>query len=261
MSINEKRMNEFVYQMQTVGFSVFEGFLSEANADFLRSLVEQELVDYKEYGTERSHLDRHHLHDLICKYIDVAKLLEDERLDSLLAQILGRFWIMYAFTGSSCPPKSTNYGGRVHTDSPRWIDGYPTNVGVLWALDDFTIENGGTKVLPASHHSEQIPTKEYFDANSIQVECKKGSLIIFNARVVHSTGFNHTSEWRHALTMNACRSYMKQRMDWVRFIPNEISAQLNETARRIIGFDTRLPTNLMEFFLPEEQRLYKPNQG
>ncbi len=40
----------------------------------------------------------------------------------------------------TCPPKSTNYGGRVHTDSQRWIDGYPTNVGVLWALDDFTKE-------------------------------------------------------------------------------------------------------------------------
>ena len=86
-------------------------------------------------------------------------------------------------------------------------------------------------------------------------------MIVFNARVVHSTGFNHTDQWRHALTMNACRSYMKQRMDWVRFIPDEISNQLNQSARRIIGFDTRLPTSLEEFFLPEEQRLYKPNQG
>ena len=252
---------DFNYQMSTVGFVVFENFISDELTNQLRKIVELELSKYKEHGTERSHLDRHHLHDLICKYLEVAKLLEDERLDKLIGQILGEYWIMYAFTGSSCPPKSTNYGGRVHTDSPRWIDGYPTNVGVLWALDDSTKENGGTKVLPASHHSEVIPTKEYFDSNSIQVECKKGSLIVFNARVVHSTGFNHTDQWRHALTMNACRSYMKQRMDWVRFIPDEISNQLNQSARRIIGFDTRLPTSLEEFFLPEEQRLYKPNQG
>lgn len=81
-------------------------------------------------------------------------------------------------TGSSCPPKSTNYGGRVHTDSPRWIDGYPTNVGVLWMI--LQKKMVALKVLPASHHSEVIPTKEYFDSNSIQVECKKGSLIVFN---------------------------------------------------------------------------------
>ena len=208
---------DFNYQMSTVGFAVFENFISDELADQLKRIVELELTKYQEHVTERSHLDRHHLHDLICKHLKVAKLLEDERLDKLIAEILGEYWIMYAFTGSSCPPKSTNYGGRVHVDCPRWIDGYTTNVGILWALDDFTSENGGTRVLPASHHSDIIPSKDYFDAHSIQVECKKGTLIIFNARVVHSTGFNYTDTWRHALTMNVCRSYMKQRMDWVRF--------------------------------------------
>jgi hypothetical protein len=53
---------------------------------------------------------------------------------------------------------------------------------------------------------------------------------------------------------------MKQRMDWVRFVPKEIVEQLNEQARRIIGFDTRLPTSLDEFFVSDSERLYKPNQ-
>lgn len=251
----------FNYQMQTVGFAVFENFLASEECDKLKKIVEYEIENYKEHGTERSHLDRHHLHDLVCKHIEVAKLLEDETLNTLLGELLGSYWIMYAFTGSSCPPHSTNYGGRVHVDSPRWIANYPTNIGVLWALDDFTSENGGTRVLPGSHHSEIIPSKEYFDNHSIQVIVPKGSLIIFNARVVHSTGFNNTKNWRHALTMNACRSYMKQRMDWVRFVPEKISDQLNSTARRVIGFDTRLPSSLEEFFQPEETRLYKSNQG
>lgn len=258
MNIN---LEEFNYKMRTLGFVAFENFLPEEELKKLKKHVQYELDVYKENETERSKLDKHHLHDLVCKYIDIAKLLEDERLDKLLARLLGEHWIMYAFTSSSCPPHSTNYGGRVHVDCPRWIENYSTNVGVIWALDDFTTQNGGTKVLPASHHSNFIPTKKYFEKNAVQLECKKGSLIIFDARVVHSTGFNSTENWRHALTMNACRSYMKQRIDWVRFIPNDISDRLNQIARRIIGFDTRLPTNLDEFFLPEEQRLYKPNQG
>ena len=127
-------------------------------------------------------------------------------------------------------------------------------------LTHLCIENGATKVLPGSQHSKTIPSKEYFDKYSVTVEVPKGSLIIFNARVVHVTGINKTNKWRHALSMNACRPFMKQRMDWVRFIPNEILTQLNQTARRIIGFDTRLPTSLEEFFQPEESRLYKSNQ-
>lgn len=49
-----------------------------------------------------------------------------------------------------------------------------------------------------------------------------------NARIVHSTGFNNTNQWRHALTLNTCRPYMKQRMDWVRFIPENITTHLTK---------------------------------
>jgi len=60
--------------------------------------------------------------------------------------------------------------------------------------------------------------------------------------------------------MNVCRPYMKQRMDWVRFIPKSIADQLDPQARRIIGYDTRIPSSLEEFFQPEEKRLYKGGQ-
>ncbi len=53
---------------------------------------------------------------------------------------------------------------------------------------------------------------------------------------------------------------MKQRMDWVRFVPDNIADQLNESARRIIGYDTRLPSNLNEIFVDEKDRLYKGGQ-
>lgn len=85
-------------------------------------------------------------------------------------------------------------------------------------------------------------------------------MIVFNARLFHRAGINHSADWRHSLTMNLCRPFMKQRMDWVRFIPTEIAEQLNDQARRIIGYDSRIPTSLEEFFLEEGQRLYKPGQ-
>lgn len=254
--------DEFNYKMATVGYAVFENFLSIDKCNILKKIIEDELNYYKfSEHTERAYFDRHHLHDLICKHLDIIKLLEDEHLDKLIAQLLGEYWIMYAFTGSSCPPESTNYGGRIHVDCPRLIQNYDTNIGVMWVLDDFTHDNGATKILPASHHSEIIPNQDFFDKNSLKLVCPAGSLVIMNARVVHSTGFNNTDQWRHALTMNTCRPFMKQRMDWVRFVPENITKHLNQRAKRILGYDTRLPTNLQEFFLPEEDRLYKPNQG
>ena len=38
-------------------------------------------------------------------------------------------------------------------------------------------------------------------------------------------------------------------------------AILGETGRRFLGFNVRVPTTLDEYYLPPDQRLYKPNQG
>jgi len=46
-----------------------------------------------------------------------AGLLEDPRLQQLLAPLLGESWILYAFTSSSLPPGGSNYGNRIHVDS------------------------------------------------------------------------------------------------------------------------------------------------
>ncbi len=253
-------MKEFTYNMNTKGYSVFNEFYSAEFCEHLKESLQKAVDEYVPLGSDRSFKDRYLLHDLMCRDFIFSKKLEDVRLQQIIASILGEYWIMYAYTSSSLPPNGVNYGSRIHVDSPRFITNYTTNLGVIWALDDFTNQNGGTKLLDASHHSSEIPSEEFFEKNCFQLNCKKGDLIIFNARVFHRAGENKTDQWRHSLTMNVCRPYMKQRCDWVRFIPTTITDKLNQQARRIIGFDTRLPTSLAEFYLEEDKRLYKPNQ-
>ena len=248
------------YHLATRGYSVVENFLDDDFRRALRDAYEPLLLGYKAGLGDRAHLDRHHIHDLLARDAVFGALLEDPRLQQLVEPHLGPHWIMYAFTTSSVPPRGENFGGRVHVDSPRLIPGYPTNIGVIWALDDFTHDNGGTEILPGSHHSPETPDDALFDANHVKLTCPAGSLILFHARAFHRAGANRTGAWRHSLTMNCCRPFMKQRMAWVRLIPADIAAALSPQARRIIGYDTRLPTSLDEFFVPEEQRLYKSNQ-
>jgi hypothetical protein len=54
---------------------------------------------------------------------------------------------------------------------------------------------------------------------------------------------------------------MRQRFDYPRLIGDELGDTLSPTLRRILGFDVRVPTSLDEYYLPEDQRLYKANQG
>ena len=98
-------------------------------------------------------------------------------------------------------------------------------------------------------------------AGAERVFPKAGDMVIFNARTWHLGGENQTAQARHALTMNVCRSYMRQRFDYPRLVPPAIVEQLGDVGRRFLGFNVRIPASLEEYYLPEEQRLYKANQG
>jgi len=255
--------DEYSYLVQTRGYALIEGFLTEEETKLLKVPMSEAVQSFEpKPDIKQSVLDRYQIHDLINRDINYGRLLEDPRLQQLIAPHLGDHWIMYAATSSCIPPHGSNYASRLHVDSPRYHPGYIFNMGVIWALDDYTVENGGAlKILPGSQHSNTRPDEEFFEKHCIQATCKAGSLLVFNAKIYHRTSENKTGHWNHSMTLNACRSFMKQRFDWVRFIPESISSQLNPQARRLIGFDTRLPTSLDEFFLPDEQRLYKANQG
>lgn len=260
LQLSDLLVHEVEYLVRTRGYALVEGYLDESECQVLKCAYEPLLLAYKAGGNARSHQDQHHIHDLLAQDLLFGTLLEDQGLQQLLAPLLGPSWIMYAFTSSSVPPRGENFGHRVHVDSPRLIPGHPTNIGIIWALDEFTSANGATEVLPGSNHQFERPSDELFAKHCARVCCAAGSLVVFDARVYHRAGVNQTDRWRHSLTMNCCRPYMKQRMDWVRLIPEGIARKLNAQARRLIGFDTRLPTSLDEFFVPDEQRLYRAGQ-
>ena len=261
-SISKTEIDDHTYHVQTRGYSVVPDFLSKQETQLIKISMMSAVDAYRPTEhNDRSVLDKYQIHDLINRDINYARLLEDARLEQLVAPHLGDFWIMYAATSSSIPPHGTNFSSRLHVDCPRFHPGYVFNIGLIWVLDDYTRENGALEVLPGSQHNPAVPSDTFFAENSTRILCEAGSLLIFNAKMYHRTGMNSTASWSHSMTLNACRSFMKQRLDWVRYIPDEISNQLNSQARRLVGFDTRLPTNMEEFFLPEGQRFYKPNQG
>jgi ectoine hydroxylase-related dioxygenase (phytanoyl-CoA dioxygenase family) len=255
-------INDSNYNIITRGYTLIENFLDEKEVFILKKGMINGLESYKiRNDSDRSFLDKYQLHDLMIQDIKFSRLLEDPRLQQLVAPHLGEFWIMYAMTSSSIPPHGTNYASRLHVDCPRFHPGYIFNMGMIWTLDDYTKENGALRILPGSQHTDISPKWDFFEQNSAQILCKAGTLILFNAKTYHRTCLNNSDEWSHSMTLNACRSFMKPRIDWVKFIPSEITEQLNPQAKRLIGFDTRVPASLEEFFVPDELRLYKANQG
>ena len=249
-------------QVRSRGFALVPGLLTSAQAAEMRSLLQIYVdEDLKKWAGRDDYPDRWMVHNLMFRGLPFARLLEHTEMHAYLSALLGDTCVLYACTSSSLPPRGTNMSNRVHVDCPRVIPGYITNVGVMFALDEFTEENGATYFLPGSTERLTAPSEQEFLAHAERVFPKAGDAVIFNARTWHMGGVNRTERARHGFAFQACRSFMRHRFDYPRMVPPEILATLGETGRRFLGFDVRVPTSLDEYYLPPEQRLYKSNQG
>lgn len=241
------------------GYVILEDVLSadyvaEAKAALLDA-IEREAeyhggTDYSDYGMV-----------LLCALYGkvFTDLFDNERFLEPFEATMGPGCTVYAYTSSSMPPSGANYSHRLHVDSPRLIPGYVTNMGATIALDDFTIENGATWFLPGSHTRAEAPGEDEFFSAGKRVVAPAGSVFFFNARLWHSGGANETDAWRHALTVNMCRPFMKQRLDIPRALEGAgvDTGAISPRARQKLGFDAQVPASYEEYYVPAEQRKFK----
>lgn len=187
----------------------------------------------------------------------LTEVLELETLMRPFEWILGEGCVIYAYTSSSMPPRGSNYSARIHVDCPRLIPGYISNAGATILLDDFTEENGATWYLPKSHTREQQPDDQQFYQEAKRLLAKAGSVFYFNARVWHSGGQNQTGHWRHALTINMCRPFMKQRLDIPRAMSQLDLTGVSDRALQKLGFFAQVPANYDEYYAAPHLRKYR----
>ncbi len=87
---------------------------------------------------------------------------------------------------------------------------HPATVcNTMWALTDFTEENGATRLMPGTHKADSSPdfTSEY---ESIPAEMSKGSVLVWHGSLWHGGGANRTDHRRVGIAMNYCAGYIRQ---------------------------------------------------
>jgi len=241
------------------GFLVLSSFVKRDICTQMMEELQKAIDDDSEISPDV--FDTGMVHNCFLRGEQMRAHLSSQRLRQVTDSLLCKNAIVYAYQSSSLRPGQGNYGSRVHVDSPRYISGYRTNLGYILSLNPFTKKNGGTWVLPGSHLSAQIPELSEFEKDAIQLTCESGDAIFFDGRLVHRAGENHTEQWRHAVTINFCRPFMRSRFDFPKMLSQESWLKdLDSSARKYLGFDVRMPSSLQEFYLPPSERLYLPNQ-
>lgn len=124
--------------------------------------------------------------------------------DALLLPHCSSYWLntgqaMFLGPGQTHQP--------LHRDADNWFrvnrpDGPEITVSCMIAMDDFSEDNGATRVVPGSHtwadyHRHPEPAEPV-----IQAVMPAGSGLIYTGRVLHGGGENRSSTWRRGLHLS-----------------------------------------------------------
>jgi ectoine hydroxylase-related dioxygenase (phytanoyl-CoA dioxygenase family) len=115
----------------------------------------------------------------------------------------------------------------------------PMMVTTMWALDDFTAENGGTLFVPGSHVFPDTPDEPgALDGVEIRaLEMGAGSVMIFHGSLWHGGGSNTTAdEWRCGVNVQYCPGFVRQQQNPYLGIKPEVAATFSDRLLELLGY-------------------------
>lgn len=114
------------------------------------------------------------------------------------------------------------------------VPGVEYQISVMWALDDFTNENGATRVIPGSQGTR--PLSDFDEADVVQAAMTKGSALFYLGTTVHGGGANKSSAPRSGLINTYSLGWLRQEENQYLTIPREVADSYPENIRRLMGY-------------------------
>jgi ectoine hydroxylase-related dioxygenase (phytanoyl-CoA dioxygenase family) len=259
--MNQKEHDELASE----GFTILRNRISTNWLDLLSDAVDNAFIEHQQtQSTNKNEIKSYGvaLHVLLSNpvFIDFLEHLQNNKFfDELKDSYFGSPCILNSFSALDNLP-TPNFSSMVHRDLRFYSGDFPIMINCLVMVDDFTIENGGTYLLPKSHLDERKVTDEEFFANAVQATGKRGDILIFNANVWHSSAKNTTNGHRRALPITISKSFMKQLLDYPRAIGYDKMESFSYELQQLLGYHSRVPASLNEWYQPEENRFYKKDQ-
>lgn len=117
----------------------------------------------------------------------------------------------------------------------------PFGAALIWALDDFTYENGATLVYPRSHLWGDVPPAEIDVSKMVPAIMPSGSAVFFLGTTWHCAGANITDKPRLAATTQYCEPWARQQENYSLAISRERAKGCSETVQKLLGYSMQFP--------------------
>ena len=172
----------------------------------------------------------------------------------------GKPYIMHAANPVGGFPEASTYVHKIHRDVQIVIPNYRVRLNMLVMLDPFTLENGATKIMPNSQGLKSAPTVLEFNSNCVSILGEAGTVVLFDSYLWHRAGFNSTSNPRVAFTLSYNPAFIKPQLDYARMLGEDRGSCYSALSRQVLGYNSRVPIDLAEWYRPRDARLYRSDQ-
>lgn len=236
-------IDEIISILEDDGCIVIEGALGKEDLLSLKNELEPQFAqvpacsgDFYGYKTKR-------MSSLIVK----SKICRKMAIDETILQIMDAFLLKNCSDYQLNLTQAISIGPGepsqiIHRDDlmfPYPHAGSEWMINCMWAVDDFTKENGGTNLVVGSHKWDPEKTPE--EGQIIQAEMKAGSVLLYMASLLHGGGENSTSKSRTGIVLSYCLGWLRQAENQYLSTPLALAQTFPERLQRLIGYFAHKP--------------------
>lgn len=220
------------------GFVVIEDVLSEAELENIREAVaplleHQGRNDFEGLKTQRVYavLEKTRALDRLVDHPRVLALLDKMFLPNYL---LSQLQVINILPGEAAQ--------ALHMDDafyPVPRPRPPLGAATVWAIDDFTDENGATSIVPGSHdwRDARYPGVD----EGVPAVMPAGSVIFYPGTFWHGGGANRSDKPRLAVTCQYCEPWLRTQENYFLGTSTETVNEVSEDIRRMLGYSIHPP--------------------
>jgi len=238
-------------QLDEDGYVLLEDCMGPAMLAELRSRILQLFDDEGDRaGSEfRTEAHAHRLANLVDKGEVFQRAIALPAVLQCVRHVLGPAFKLSSLNARSADP-GTDEGQPLHVDMAAIPDekGYWV-CNTIWVLDDFTADNGATRMVPGSHRWGARPQDVLADPlaphpDEVLLTASAGSIAIMNAHLWHGGTANRTASPRLAMHAFYCRRDKPQQQYQKQLLRPAVQAALGPELRDILALDDPLNDEL-----------------
>jgi ectoine hydroxylase-related dioxygenase (phytanoyl-CoA dioxygenase family) len=224
------------------GYAILERAIAGEEIDHLTARIDRALEAFEvPYGTNEflgTHTRR--LFNLLARDAAFASVPIHEAVLPVVEAILDTECLLSSLTAIEMNPGETAQPAHADDGSFGLSKPHaPISCTAIWALTDFTLENGATEVVAGSHREDHSPRRDdRWTPTRKPITMPAGSVLLYHGSLWHGGGANQSDERRLAIVANYCAGWVRQEECQLLALPREQVSTFPSRLRRLVGYST-----------------------